>query len=186
MSLAGPRHGHFVTTGLIALTAWALVSCGSSGGKSSGDTGGGSPGNSSPGATVATTAAGTPADAATKAAVTKAFADFFDYQSTAEQSQNALQDGDRFKAVLDQQGTQSYAQKSAASVSSVKLISANTAKVVFTVTVAGQPLLPDADGYAVRIGGSWKVAATTFCSLLTLEGDKADACSDPAVTALPK
>jgi len=186
MSRAGHRYGHFVTTGLILPgVALALVSCSSSGGGSGGDKTSSS-GAPSPVATVATTGAGTAADAATKAAVTKAFQDFFDYQSTAEQSRNALQDGDLFKAVLDQQGTQSYAQKSAASVSSVKLLSANTAKVVFTVSVGGKPLLPDADGYAVRIGGAWKVAATTFCSLLTLEGDKADACKNPAVTALPK
>ena len=40
-----------------------------------------------------------------------------------------------------------------ATVQSVRLISPNTAKVVFTVTVGGQPLLPDAPGYAVRIDG---------------------------------
>jgi hypothetical protein len=137
-------------------------------------------------ATAATTGAGTPADSATKAAITKAFQDFFDYQSTPAQSRDALQDGDMFTAVLDQQGTQSYAQKSAATVKSVNLISANTAKVVFSVLVGGQPLLPDAPGFAVRIGGQWKVAATTFCNLLKLEGDKADACQNPAVTALPK
>ena len=52
--------------------------------------------------------------------------------------------------------------------------------------LADEPLLPDADGYAVRINGSWKVAATTFCSLLTLQGDSAPACKDPSVTALPQ
>jgi len=189
MSRTGQRYGHFVTTGLLVAAAVAtLAACSSSGGHHATTSGAtdSSGTAANPPATVATTGAGTPADTATKAAVTKAYQDFFDYQSTAEQSRNALQRGDLFKAVLDQQGTQSYAQKSAATVSSVKLISANTAKVIFTVKVAGQPLLPDAPGYAVRIDGSWKVAATTFCSLLTLEGDHADACSNPSVTALPK
>ena len=185
MSLAGRRYGQFVSTGLIAASTVAvlgLTACSSSGGgpKTSG------PATPTTGATVATTGAGTAADAATTAAVTKAFKDFFDYQSTAAQSQNALQDGDKFTAVLTAQGKQSYAQKSAASVSSVKLISPHTAKVVFSVLVGGSPLLPDADGYAVQIGGSWKVAATTFCTLLKLEGDQADACADPSVTALPQ
>ena len=187
MSLAGRRYSHFVTTGLVALGLAVLAACGSSGGGSGGPTppsvGAGTP---SPVQTVATTGAGTPADATTKSAVTKAFTDFFDSKSTAAQSQDALQAGDQFTAVLAQQGTQSYAQKSAATVQSVHLISPDTAKVVFTVTVGGQPLLPDAPGYAVRIDGKWKVAATTFCSLLTLEGDKADACKDPTVTALPQ
>jgi hypothetical protein len=178
-----------VTTGLIVTGAVLLTSCSSSGG-------GGTPGTSpnsgtsssgpSPVATVATAAAGTPADAATKAAVINAFKAFFDYQSTLAQSQGALQQGSLFTAALNEQGAQSYAQKSAATVSSVKLISPNTAKVIFSVLVSGQPLLPDAPGFAVRENGTWKVAATTFCSLLTLEGDKADACQSPAVTALPK
>lgn len=186
MSLASHRYSHFATTGLVVLGLAVLSACGSSGG-STGTTASSAPSSGpSPVSTVATTGAGTPADATTKAAVTKAFSDFFDSKSTTAQSQNALQAGDQFTAVLTQQGTQSYAKKSAATVASVRLISPNTAKVVFTVTVGGQPLLPDAPGYAVRIDGSWKVAATTFCSLLTLEGDKADACKDPAVTALPQ
>jgi hypothetical protein len=189
MSLAGRRHGQFVSTGLIVAAAVALTACGSSGGSRPPSSNSGGSSSSSPPAapaTVATTAAGTPADPATRAAITTAFQDFFDYQSTAKQSQDALQNGDLFTAVLNQQGTQSYAQKSAATVSSAKLISPDTAKVTFSVLVGGQPLLPDADGYAVRENGRWKVAATTFCNLLTLEGDKADACKDPSVIALPQ
>lgn len=184
MKLTGRRHSQFVSTGLIVVSTFALAACSSGG--SSGSTHSSSSTTPKTGATVATTGAGTPADTATKAAVTKAYQAFFAYQSTAAQSRNALQDGDLFKAVLDQQGTQSYAQKSAATVQSVKLISPNTAKVIFSVLVAGQPLLPDADGYAVRINGEWKVAAATFCSLLTLQGDKAPACNNPSVTALPQ
>jgi hypothetical protein len=190
MTKAAPRPVHLIVTGLfLAATAALLSACGSSGGSpaaSSPAAGSSSAGTPGAGATVATTGAGTPADAATKTAITKAFQDFFDYQSTAQQSQDALQDGDRFTAVLTQQGTQSYAQKSAATVASASLLSPDTAKVVFTVSVGGQALLPDATGYAVRLNGSWKVAATTFCSLLELEGDKAPACSDPSVTALPQ
>ena len=194
MTQAAPRPVHFAVTGLIVAAACACLSACSSGGgtasssaarnSSTAATESGSP--SSAAATVATTGAGTPADAMAKAAITKAYQDFFDYQSTAAQSEDALQDGTRFATVLAQQGQQSYAQKSAATVSAASLLSPDTARVTFTVTVGGQPLLPDATGYAVRIGGDWKVAATTFCGLLKLQGDKVDACNDPAVTALPQ
>jgi len=183
------RPSHFVISGLLAAGIALVAACSSGGGGSTGASSTSSSGVSSPAspaATVATTGAGTPADAATLTAITRAFTDFFDYQSTAAQSQNALQDGDQFTAVLASQGKSSYAQKSAASVKSANLISPDTAKVIFTVSVGGQALLPDAPGYAVRIDGSWKVAATTFCSLLTLEGEKSGACSNPAVTALPQ
>ena len=139
-----------------------------------------------PATTAATTASGTPADAATTHAVTAAYEAFFSYQSTAQQSEDALQAGSQFAAVLAQQGQQSYAQKSSATVASVSMIAPDTAKVSFSVLVGGQPLLPGATGFAVRIGGSWKVAAVTFCGLLKLQGDKVDACNDPSVTALPQ
>ena len=194
MREACARPSHFVIPGLLAAGIGLLTACGSSGGSAGGATGSSTPsapstvgsGPAAPAATVATSGAGTPADATTTAAIAKAFTDFFDYQSTAAQSQNALQDGDQFTAILTSQGKTSYAQKSAASVASASLLSANTAKVVFTVTVGGQALLPGATGYAVRQDGSWKVSASTFCGLLTLEGEKAAACNDPAVTALPK
>ena len=183
------RHGLVRILCLLAAAA-ALTSCGSSGraASSAGSPNSDAASSSVPGpaATVATTASGTPANSATVAAVTAAFATFFDFRSTEAETESALQDGDRFAAVLTQQGAQSYAQKSSATVSSVTLISANTAKVTFSVLVGGTPLLPDAPGFAVRVGGRWRVAATTFCGLLALQGDKAAVCKDPSVTALPQ
>jgi hypothetical protein len=49
----------------------------------------------------------------------------------------------------------------------------------------GKPALPGASGLAVRQGGKWKVAAQTFCQLLTLQGDAPHACNDPKITAVP-
>jgi hypothetical protein len=63
--------------------------------------------------------------------------------------------------------------------------SAHVAKVTFTVTIDGSPMLPGASGYAVNDAGSWKMAATTFCELVTLEGTAPESCKDPKQTALP-
>ncbi|HET8536608.1 MAG TPA: hypothetical protein VFL73_05455, partial [Solirubrobacteraceae bacterium] len=139
-----------------------------------------SPVTSSP----APSASGTPADAATRKAVADAYAAFFGYKSTLAQSQAALQHGATFHQTLVEQGKSSLADKSTATVSSVR-VAGKVAYVTFTISENGQPLLSNTPGYAVRENGTWKVAAKTFCSLLTLQGSAPSACSDPSITALP-
>jgi hypothetical protein len=126
-----------------------------------------------------------PADPATRAAVATAYRVLFSYRSTSQQSQDALQHGDRFAAVLDEQSENGYAENAAATVTSVRLVSPDVARVVFTISSGGSALLKDTPGVAVREGGTWKVAAQTFCALLGLEGAPPAACNDPSVTALP-
>ena len=58
--------------------------------------------------------------------------------------------------------------------------------VTFTITNSGTPLLSNIKGFAVQEGGTWKVAAATFCVLLKLEGSPPAACSDSSITALPQ
>lgn len=185
-------HARYVTVSLALLLAAALLtSCsGSGGGKhspsrssSSGSTGSPVPASSS-GSTASGPAAGPAADAATTQAVSTAFATFFSSNSTAAQSQAALQHGDQFTKTLAQQGTSSYADKSSATVTAVHTTSSSAvAAVDFTVST-GSLSLPF-QGYAVRTGRTWQVAATTFCQLLTLEGDAPTQCADAAITALP-
>jgi hypothetical protein len=47
-------------------------------------------------------------------------------------------------------------------------------------------MLKDQTGYAVKEGGTWKVAEYTFCGLLTLQGNPPAACKEPAATQAPK
>lgn len=172
--------------GAALVAALLLAGCSSSGSgahksaSSSPSSSSTSPVTSSP----APSASGTPADAATRKAVADAYAAFFGYKSTLAQSQAALQHGAAFHQTLVEQGKSSLADKSTATVSSVR-VAGNVAYVTFTISENGQPLLSNTPGYAVRENGTWKVAAKTFCSLLTLQGSAPAACSDPSITALP-
>ncbi|HEU5266548.1 MAG TPA: hypothetical protein VFU35_07595 [Jatrophihabitans sp.] len=119
------------------------------------------------------------------AAIKAAYAKFFASSTPTQVSLGLLQNGPAFKAALDKQAASSLAQHAGARVSKVTLVSPNLADVVYTVTMNGSPVLPDQPGYAVRQGGTWKVAAKTFCALLTLQGGAPAACSSPSATALP-
>jgi hypothetical protein len=119
------------------------------------------------------------------ALITQAYEVFFSNNSTTPQSQAALQHGEKFTAALDAEGTSSYATKSSATVSKVVVLSPNSADVTFSVISNGVAVLKDTPGKAVREGGTWKVAAQTFCALLALQGNPPSACSDSSVTALP-
>jgi hypothetical protein len=168
----------------------ACAACSSSGSPSAGER---APSSVAAASSAAPSAApsGTPADAATRRLVAAAFSDFFGSTSTAARSQAALQHGEAFTATLEEQSKNSHADDSGATVGAVTLdgpghgTTPNIARVTFTITGGGRPLLANVGGYAVREGGRWKVAATTFCMLLKLEGSAPAACHDPSITALP-
>jgi hypothetical protein len=194
-SLASRRLARCGTLLLAAALATACSSSGSSGSSSSPPATGpaGSATSSSPpsapagGGSPPGTAAsgGSPADAATTAAITKAYRDLFDSSATTPQSQAALQHGSAFHQVLVQQGKNTYSNTSGVKLGGIT-VSGDLAHVTFTITSKGRPLLSNVRGFAVREGGRWLVAAATFCSLLSLQGDAPPACHDPSITALPK
>jgi hypothetical protein len=141
--------------------------------------GSGSSRNSSPSGT------GTPADAATKAAVSGAYATFFNPKTSAAGSEAVLQHGASFRKTLAEQASTAQSQNVSATVSKVSRTGPNVAAVTFTLLSGGSPLLTDTPGFAVREGGAWKVAAQTFCGLLQLQGGAPAACNDTSITALP-
>jgi hypothetical protein len=122
---------------------------------------------------------------ATKKAITKAYKVFFDTDTALADSVAVLQHGAVLCAPLLKQSSNPAANKITAKVSKVVLQGKNVAKVKFTIFSAGQTLLPNTSGFAVRENGHWKVAAKTFCSLLQLQGIVPSACKKPAITALP-
>lgn len=188
----GMRRG---TTGVTALLASALVlattaACSSSGGPDTAGpnatnqpTAGG--GATTPAAGSSSAPAATPADPATKKAVTTAYEHFFSGTAAPAVSQQALQHGDAFKATLDAQSKGQYSKDSGVKVGDVA-VRGQVADVTFTITSKGKPLLSNIKGFAVQEGGTWKVAAVTFCGLLKLEGNPPSACSDTSITALPQ
>ena len=181
----GTRRG---TTGLTALLVSGLVlaattACGSSGGGSGGSTPANPPAQS--GAGTSSAAVGTPADPATKQAITSAYKHFFSGTAAPAVSQQALQHGDAFKAVLEEQAKGQYSKNSGVEVGDVS-VRGQVADVTFTITSKGAPLLSNIKGFAVQEGGAWKVAASTFCMLLKLQGNPPSVCSDTSITALPQ
>lgn len=135
---------------------------------------------------VSSTASPTAADAATVAAVKDAYTKVFAPDTPTATSVSLLQDGPAFRATLEQQGSSTFAKSASVQVSTVTLQSPNTAKVTFSILVAGKTMLGNQPGYAVRENGVWKVAGQTFCGLLTLQGSAPPACTAPAATSLPR
>ena len=132
----------------------------------------------------ATTGA-TPADTATKAAVERAYTAFYNSATTPAQSEAVLQHGALFRATLAKEALSSYAKKSTAFVTAVTMDSADVADVTFGIKHDGKVLLGGIAGKAVRENGTWKVADTTFCTLLKLEGTAPALCNDASVVSLP-
>jgi hypothetical protein len=120
-----------------------------------------------------------------RAAISRAYAALFGTKSTLAQSVDSLQNGPSFKQAIVAESRKPAAKGSGAKVTAVVMQSANVAKVTFTVYSNGKPALPGAGGLAVRQGGKWKVAAQTFCQLLTLSNDAPRTCNNPKITAVP-
>ncbi|WP_019927848.1 hypothetical protein [Nocardia sp. BMG111209] len=127
----------------------------------------------------ASASAGTAADPATTKAITDAFTGFFLGTAPAPQRAALVEKGDQFAPVLAAQAGNPQSQGTSASVSAVTLKDPTHADVKYTLLIGGSPVLPDQTGQAIKDGDSWKVAATTFCALLALQGGGAavPACS---------
>lgn len=184
MIISGRRSGRLAAAAA-ALAVVAAAGCSSS--KSgTGPSNGATAAGSTTTTTAPTTTTTTSADAATVAAIKNAYAKFFAPDTPEQVSLGLLQNGAAFKATIEKQGQGDYAQKSSAKVTSVSLASADVAKVVYTIYVGDQPMLPDQPGYAVRENGTWQVAEHTFCQLLTLENSAPAECQTPAGMNPPK
>jgi hypothetical protein len=140
---------------------------------------------STPTATGAASSAGGAGSAADIAAIKSAYIAFFDPNTALQKSLSLLQDGADFNSTIVSQGDSSYAKEASVTVSKVVVNSADKATVIFSVLLNKSPVLPNQTGYAVRQGGVWKVAGTTFCGLLAAQGTPPPACSKPVATSLP-
>jgi hypothetical protein len=167
------------------VVAAALAGCSSSGNGASSSPAGAT---SAPGGTASTPGGGAPAtaNAATTKAITNAYEVFFDSRTTNAAAVAALQHGAKFRAAVVRESKSNYSkQRTTATVSAVRLQNPNIADVTFSIKVGGQTMLPNTHGFAVREDGKWKVAAQTFCNLLTLEGTAPATCKNASLTALP-
>lgn len=147
--------------GMIALTATAVIGCGDSEDDAAAAT-------SAP----AVTSSAMPAAASpeTEKEITDAFVTFFNGTAPAATRAGLVEKGDAFKPMLEGMAADPRASGTSVTVSAVRLVDNKTADVTYTLLLGGNPVLPDQSGQALEEGGTWKVAAMTFCSLLAVQG----------------
>lgn len=121
-----------------------------------------------------------PAYAASSSTTSKITADwvaFFSGSTDANRKIALVQDGPSFAKVIKSQSTSPLAKSVTAKVSKVVVDSKDTATVRYSLSLGGKPALTNQQGEAVLQGGTWKVGAQSFCSLLALEQVKLAVCS---------
>ena len=122
-------------------------------------------------------------------AITHAYETFFDGSTSVAASEKLLQNGAKLHATLVAQAKSPQAKTLSAKVTKVTRVPGNSnpdvAQAIFTLLASGKPLLPGTSGYAVKVNGTWLVAAGTFCQLLQLQNSAPPQCHDSAFTAFP-
>ena len=123
------------------------------------------------------TASAAAADSAQEA-ITHAYETFFAGTTPAATKVSLLQNGSSYAGVIQLQASSPTAKGTSAKVLRVGEVTAGstTATVTYTVSVNGQPALSNQTGQAVSENGTWKVADSSFCALLALEGSKVPGC----------
>jgi hypothetical protein len=148
---------------LAALVVCLAAACGGSGGSSS---------------TTTTTAAAATTPAQERAAVRRVWTGFFSSKTPAEQRAMYLQNGTKFEAAIREQSKSPLAQQVSSTVKSVTLQGPAKAKVVYSIDLAGKPVLKNQAGTAVKVNGLWQVGDDSFCKLLGLGGKVPAGCKN--------
>ncbi|WP_067693684.1 hypothetical protein [Nocardia jejuensis] len=157
---------------LVTLTATAVVGCGSDDDSTAATTSAVKTSASS-----AAASGGSTASAADTKAVTDAYVTFFNGQTPAATRAGLVEKGAAFQPALEGMAVNPQATGTSVTVAEVKLSDATHADVKYTLLLNGTPALPDQSGQAVKDAGTWKVAAATFCALLSIQsGGQTTAC----------
>ena len=126
--------------------------------------------------TTSTTSAGAPQSTAVVKEIKKSWTAFFSGSTSAQTRISLLENGQKFASLINAINASPLAKQVEASVSDVKVTSATTADVTYTVSLAGQTVLNAATGQAVLVAGTWKVGDASFCRLVKLQGVVPTAC----------
>ena len=172
MKRIGGSHTRWVRGAIVGIGAAMVLTMAGCGSDDSGTT------NASSATPAPAAPAGTPGDV-TKG-VTDAYVNFFDGKTTADKKIALVEDGSQFAQTINAQASSPMATGTTATVINVKEESPDSASVIYTVSINGTPALQNQEGYAVKVDGQWKVAAKSFCALLTMEGNPPPVCAKPA------
>jgi ABC-type glycerol-3-phosphate transport system substrate-binding protein len=113
--------------------------------------------------------------AADQAQIRSAYAKFFSGQTSVSDRAAVLENGEKFKPVIQAFASNPLAKNVHVTVSSVTLQGRDKAKVVYTVKLGGAAL-PKQTGTAVRQNGTWKVGDASLCKLVSLQGSTPSVC----------
>jgi hypothetical protein len=101
---------------------------------------------------------------------------FFSSSTPASKKVQLLQNGQRFAPVVQALASSPLAKELHVTVTKVTLEGPDRASVVYDLSLAGQTLLKNQMGTAVRVGGAWRISERDFCALLSLQGTAPPAC----------
>lgn len=110
-----------------------------------------------------------------QAQIKSAYVKFFAPSTPLAQRVALLQNGSRFRPVIESFASNPLAKQVRVSVSSVTLENANRAKVAFGIKL-GSSSLGSQNGTAVKQSGTWKVGYQGLCRLVSLQGRTPSAC----------
>jgi hypothetical protein len=144
---------------ILAVVAGGLAACGGSGS----------------GGTTLSTSTTNVNPAVAKAQITSAYKKFFSGQTSVADRVALLENGPKFKSVIQEFASNPLAKNVNVTVSSVTLHGADNAKVVYIIKL-GSAGLPKQTGTAVRQNGTWKVGDASLCKLVSLQGSTPAAC----------
>ena len=113
--------------------------------------------------------------AADKAQIRHAYEKFFSGRTSVSDRVALLQNGPKFRSVIQGFASNPLARNVSVTVSSVALQGANNAKVAYTVKLGGAGL-PKQTGTAVKENGTWKVGDASLCKLVSLQGSTPSVC----------
>ncbi|MGW5071778.1 hypothetical protein [Rhodococcus sp. NPDC004095] len=119
---------------------------------------------------AATTTAAAAADPAATKEITDAYVAFFNGTTPPAARAGLVENGATFQPALEAMAADPQASATTATVAKVTTTDATNADVTYTLLMGGNPVLPDQGGQAVKQDGTWKVAAATFCALLSIQG----------------
>ena len=109
------------------------------------------------------------------AQIKSAYEKFFSGQTSLADREAVLQDGAKFKSVIQAFASNPLAKNVSVTVASVKPQGSNGAKVVYIVKLGGVGL-PKQVGTAVLQNGTWKVGDVSLCKLVSLQGSTPSVC----------
>lgn len=123
-----------------------------------------------------TSSSSPPSATSATAQIEQNWSKFFSGSGSPSGKEALLQNGQQFAPVIATLFKSPLAKGVSAKVSAVKLTGPTTATVTYTISVAGQPVVKDATGTAIKTGNTWLVGDASFCQLLKLEGSSPPAC----------